>query len=75
MRSARFVIDNDVRVCYNFFMINRKAVFADETECFKTPYEPEAGDRVTLKLRTLANDVLKAYAVINGLKRVMTRLV
>ncbi len=74
MRSARFFIYNDVRVCYNFFMINRKAVFADETECFKTPYEPEAGDRVTLKLRTLANDVLKAYAVINGLKRVMTRL-
>ena len=32
------------------------------------------GDRVTLKLRTLKNDVLKAYAVVNGIKRVMTKL-
>ena len=55
-------------------MINRRAIFADETENFKSPYEPVAGDRVTLKLRTLANDVLRAYAVINGLKRVMTKV-
>ncbi len=55
-------------------MINRKALFADETADFKTPYEPEAGDIVTLKIRTLSNDVLKAYAVINGIKRNMTKL-
>ena len=55
-------------------MINRKAIFSDETEFYKTPYEPERGDRVTLKLRTLKNDVLKAYAVINGVKRVMTKI-
>ena len=55
-------------------MINRKALFSDETINFKTPYEPEAGDRVTLKIRTLANDVLKAYAVINGIKRAMNKL-
>ena len=55
-------------------MINRRAIFADETSDFKCPYEPMAGDRVTLKLRTLKNDVLKAYAVVNGIKRVMTRL-
>ena len=52
-------------------MINRKAVFADETKLFKTPYEPQSGDTVTLKIRTLANDVLKVYAVINGIKRIM----
>ena len=52
-------------------MINRKAVFADETQCFKTPYEPQSGDTVTLRIRTLANDVLKVYAVINGIKRLM----
>lgn len=55
-------------------MINRKAIFSDETEFFKAPYEPQTGDRVTLKLRTLANDVLKAYAVVNGVKRIMERL-
>ena len=55
-------------------MINRKAIFADETASYKTPYEPKRGDKVTLKLRTLRGDVVKAYAVINGLKRLMTKL-
>lgn len=54
-------------------MINRRALFADETENFKTPYEPKRGDRVTLRLRTLKNDVLRAYAVINGVKRTMAK--
>ena len=34
-------------------MINRQVLFTDETEVFKTPYEPAAGDRVTLTFRTL----------------------
>ena len=55
-------------------MINRKAIFSDETEFYKTPYEPQAGDRVSLKIRTLANDALKVYAVINGKSRSMTKL-
>ncbi|MDE7181888.1 MAG: glycoside hydrolase family 13 protein [Clostridia bacterium] len=54
-------------------MINRRALFADETSSFKTPYEPKSGDRVTLKLRTLKNDVLRAYAVVNGIRRAMTK--
>ncbi len=54
-------------------MINRKAIFSDETKDFKCPYEPMPGDTVTLKLRTLKNDVLKAYAVVNGVKRAMTK--
>ncbi len=55
-------------------MINRKALFSDETSLFKTPYEPVAGDRVTLKFRTLKNDVSKVYAVINGVQRLMKKL-
>ena len=55
-------------------MINRRAIFSDETIDYKYPYEPKSGDRVTLKLRTLKNDVLKAYAIVNGVKRVMTKL-
>ncbi len=54
-------------------MLNTEALFSDETESYKQPYEPDAGDNVTLKLRTLKGDVLKAYAVINGRKRVMKK--
>lgn len=55
-------------------MINRNALFADETENFKTPYEPFPGDNVSLTFRTLANDVSSAYVVINGVKHKMTKL-
>ncbi len=55
-------------------MINRNALFSDETARFKYPYEPETGERVTLRIRTLANDVLRVYAVINGLKREMHKM-
>ncbi len=54
-------------------MINRMALFSDETESFRTPYEPVNGDTVTICLRTLANDVKLAYAVINGIKREMKK--
>lgn len=54
-------------------MINRNALFADETLNFKTPYEPEAGDTVTLIFRTLANDVLQASVVINDVSHKMTK--
>ncbi len=54
-------------------LINRIALFADETTNFKTPYEPSRGDKVTLKFRTLANDVTRAVAVINGVKKEMSK--
>lgn len=54
-------------------MINRNAMFADETEDYKTPYAPASGENVTLKFRTLANDVLQVYAVVNGVKHKMTK--
>lgn len=55
-------------------MINRRALFADETKEYKTPYEPKSGDRVTIKLRTLKNDVLRAYAFVNGIRRAMNKI-
>ncbi len=55
-------------------MINRQALFTDETEDFKTPYEPKSGDKVTLTFRTLINDVFKVYAVINGKLRLMKKI-
>lgn len=54
-------------------MINRMALFSDETESYRTPYEPAAGDVVTITLRTLANDVTRAYTVINGIKKEMAK--
>ena len=52
-------------------MINRQALFSDETRIFKTPYEPCAGDKVTVRIRTLANDALHVYAIVNGVKHKM----
>ncbi len=46
-------------------MINRQALFTDETENFKTPYEPSRGDRVNLTFRTLINDVRDVFVIIN----------
>lgn len=47
-------------------MINRISLFADETELFKQPYEPKAGEEVRLILRALTNDVVNAYCNLNG---------
>lgn len=55
-------------------MINRSALFTDETLNFKTPYQPEAGDAVTLRFRTLKNDVLNVYVCFGGIKKSMTKV-
>lgn len=47
-------------------MINKSALFSDETAEFKSPYQPRPGDRVTLRLRTLRDDVTSALAYVNG---------
>ena len=52
-------------------MINRNALFSDETRRYKTPYEPCAGDRVTVRIRTLANDAWHVYVIINGVRHEM----
>ncbi len=54
-------------------MINRRSLFSDETKDYKTPYEPDPGDRVTLTVRTLTNDVFAVYAMVNGVKREMKK--
>ena len=47
-------------------MINRSALFSDETIDYKSPYAPKAGDKVVVRLRTLKNDVIKAYVCFGG---------
>ncbi len=54
-------------------MINRSALFSDETIQFKYPYAPKAGDTVTVRLRTLKNDVLKVYVCFGGRRREMVK--
>ena len=36
---------------------NKRAVFSDETENYRTPAEPEAGDTVNIRIRTKKNNV------------------
>ncbi|MGN0814594.1 MAG: glycoside hydrolase family 13 protein [Candidatus Coproplasma sp.] len=55
-------------------MINRSALFTDETSEFKSPYQPEVGDVVTLKFRTLKNDVLKVLVCLDGHKKAMQKV-
>ena len=54
-------------------MINRNALFSDETTDYKTPYAPAPGDTVTVRIRTLRNDVLKAVVCFGGRSHEMTK--
>lgn len=47
-------------------MINRRALFSDETADFKIPYAPQKGDDVTVVIRTMMGDVWTAKVVIDG---------
>ena len=50
---------------------NKRAVFSDETEHYRTPAEPEAGDTVNIRIRTKANNVDAVYLVSGEKKRQM----
>ena len=34
-------------------VFNKRALYSDETKQYRTPFEPEAGDVVTIRFRTL----------------------
>ena len=46
---------------------NKRAVFSDETENYRTPAEPEAGDTVNIRIRTKKNNVDFVYLVYGDL--------
>ena len=52
---------------------NKQALFSDETKHYRTPFEPEAGDVVTIRFRTLKNNVDAVY-FISGSKRQRMKL-
>ncbi|MDD3340303.1 MAG: glycoside hydrolase family 13 protein [Lachnospiraceae bacterium] len=54
-------------------VFNKRAVFSDETENYRTPAEPEPGDMVTIRLRTLKNNVELVY-FISGATRLQMEI-
>lgn len=54
-------------------VFNKRALFSDETEQYRTPFEPDAGDVVTIRFRTLKNNV-DAVFFISGATRVKMNL-
>ena len=53
---------------------NKRAVFSDETENYRTPFEPEPGDVVNVRIRTQKNNVDLVYLVYEDKKKVMDQM-
>ena len=53
---------------------NKRAVFSDETENYRTPAEPEPGDVVNIRIRTKSNNVDFVYLVAGSLRQRMKLL-
>ena len=47
-------------------VINRRALFSDESESFVTPFTPEAGQKITIRFRTAKNDLISAQLLVRG---------
>lgn len=52
-------------------VFNKRALFTDETEPFRSPAEPKAGDTVTIRFRTLRNNVDAVYFISGRTRRAM----
>lgn len=52
-------------------VLNKRALFSDETEQFRTPFEPDPGDLVTIRFRTLKNNVSAVYFISGALRQEM----
>ena len=50
---------------------NKRAVFSDETENYRTPAEPEAGDTVNVRIRTKKNNVDFIFLVYDDVRQPM----
>ena len=47
-------------------VINRRALFSDESESFVTPFAPEAGQKVTIRFRAAKSDLVSAQLLVRG---------
>ncbi len=49
-------------------IFSKDALFSDSTENYRIPMEPEPGERVTIRFRTLRNNVDEVYLVVQGFR-------
>lgn len=54
-------------------VLNRAALFSDESANYRTPFEPEIGDRVTIKFRTWMDNVDDVFVICKSKKKSMTK--
>lgn len=54
-------------------MINKRALFSDETVEYKRPYQPKPGDEVHIRIRTLRGNVENVIAIVNDMPYGMTK--
>lgn len=65
MKQAKFVMNM-------LPVLNTDALFSDESENFVTPMEPEAGQDVTIRVRTGRANVDEAVLVMGSVRKTMT---
>ncbi|MCI9546715.1 MAG: glycoside hydrolase family 13 protein [Lachnospiraceae bacterium] len=49
-------------------VFSKDALFSDSTENYRIPMEPEPGERITIRFRTLKNNVDEVYLVVQGFR-------
>ena len=54
-------------------IMNKESLFSDETENYRTPFEPEVGDRVTIKFRTARDNVDYVFIICGSRKVLMQK--
>lgn len=54
-------------------VLNRKALFSDETANYRTPFEPEMGDQVTIRFRTWKDNVDQVFFICGSEKKPMKK--
>ncbi len=54
--------------------MNRDALFSAETEDYRCPEEPEAGERVTVRMRTARGNAEAVYFVEDGAEKIMKKV-
>ena len=52
-------------------MFNKRALYSDETRQYKTPFEPEPGEQVTIRFRTMKNNVDAVYFISGSIREPM----
>ena len=52
-------------------VFNKRALYSDETAQYRTPMEPEPGDIVTVRFRTLKNNVDAVYFISGTIRKEM----